>query len=57
MFISIFKRDIVDEEVEEEVGGIEDTMVAQEDVYSTIQHTFKVTKHLMYTFIQRRHHM
>jgi hypothetical protein len=33
---------------------VEDIMVAQEDIYSTIQHISKITTHLMYTFIRRR---
>ncbi len=63
MFISIFKRDSevvawVEEEVLEEGGDEdEDIMVAQEDIYSTIQLISKITIDLMYTFIRRRHPM
>jgi hypothetical protein len=66
MFISIFKRGMVAEEDEEvleeevlEEGGDEDEdiMVAQEDIYSTIQPISKITIDLMYTFIRRRHPM
>jgi hypothetical protein len=41
---------------EGEVDGAEaeDTMVAQEDIYSTIQPISKITTRLMSTFIQRR---
>ena len=65
MFISICRRDSAAEEAEEEVwveeevleeGGaeVEDIMVAQEDIYSTIQPISKITTHLMSIFIQRR---
>ena len=41
---------------EGEVDGAEaeDTMAAQEDIYSTIQPISKITTDLMSTFIQRR---
>ena len=41
---------------EGEVDGAEaeDTMVAQEDIYSTIQPISKITTRLMSIFIQRR---
>jgi hypothetical protein len=63
MFISICRRDSevvevvawVEEEVLEEGGDeVEDIMVAQEDIYSTIQPISKITIDLMYTFIRRR---
>ena len=53
--------DEVLEEVLEEVNGDEaldeDIMVAQEEASSTIQPISKITPHLMYTFIRRRHPM
>ena len=52
------------DEVLEEVDGDEaeqvedeDIMVAQEEAFSTTQPISKITPHLMYTFILRRHPM
>ncbi len=49
------------DEVWVEVDGVEvldeDIMVVQEDAFSTIQPISKITPHLMYTFIRRRHPM